>query len=313
MSVKAIQIGPYTNKRKRENMKIIEKLNKKKFFIFPQLRFSDADDILTSAMSNVSSFLKIDWSAEVKDLDKSLQIAENSIANVHIPSQDYMDILAVTGTEADNRRDFLEFTETVSSIWFKNLLVFTKSLPGMRELNMRDFLSIAVKHFNISFILEELFHICIWDQNFLYYKLNDRILKIEKKSLERILDQNSVNVFNAMQLNLKKINLTREEAVFLYSLQLISGNEKPHFKETYNRTLVSFIRYLKGNYENYEKRLLELTNFLANFEINILQDKRWSQQHQKYLRHFFKKPLCQLFFYAVEIGECIDELSNLEF
>ncbi|CAD5118968.1 DgyrCDS7637 [Dimorphilus gyrociliatus] len=313
MSTKGIKIGPYTKKRREENLKFAEKLQSRKSTVYSMLSHSDADDIFIQTTNATTIFTNIVWSDEIHNFDLQFQNAQTSLENIYIPFNEYSDILEVTGLELDDRKGFLHFLETLFNIWYRYSLIFSRSLPGMTDLKLKDLISISFKNADMLYILDVMYPLFYLDKENIYFGFNDRILKIECERMKHVLDNQTVQVLTTLYYDIKEINLSKEEAVFLYSLHLVSGGEKPHFAELYNRILVSFIRYLKGIYtDKYETRLLRLTNFIAKIRVDLLEDKRWSIQHQKYLQYFFKDPLCQLFFYTAEPEDCIDKLSHLE-
>lgn len=305
-----MQLGPYSRHKRIQNSKIIAELwRKTRLSITHPLMYTDADDILTLATTGFSDIKSIIWSKEIANFDEVFFQALK--AETLLPRDNFMDILEETGIELDDRRKLAYFSQTLLGYWYRRILKFSRKLPGMSVLTLREFLLHMAKNTDLLYILMFATTGIYWDMDCLVIKLNDRAFPLWKSKMVNLSDESNVKLHEEIHKHLDKIRLSMEESLFIYSLNLVADNKQPQFKQAHSRLMLSFIRYLQSKNEGiYHKRLLEIVNCIAVLKEHFYSDKKWCKKNLKYVDYMYNDSVCKLFMNCEVVEDCVTEFEK---
>lgn len=290
MSRNKIKVGRYSKEMHSKNRMKLQKLSS-----YPTsctrpmklLQFTDADDFLTKLETFASKIYNLNWSSEIKDLEKLSIKLNETLSNGLFPKDDFLNVLSVTGVELDNRREMISFTSRVSEIFLQHGLSFLKSLPGVCNLDEKTFVDfICTEYYYIQNIFS-LISIFEWIDEGLRINLSGREILISNDAINSAMGENLREITDSIHNYSKSMELTQLEFFFLGFLKMLERrSDIPQLKFTHERLLLSLTRYLENTYgQNYHVNLGKMVNFFAEYETRQLKLKNFYKLNKEYLMY----------------------------
>ncbi|CAD5118976.1 DgyrCDS7639 [Dimorphilus gyrociliatus] len=315
MSLNSSKIGRTTRERLKSLQMYVKNSQAKSEKVPYLFNQTDSQDLIIMCSNVFSETLNLDWQSTIKDFDIKFKNAARLIEEGFFPQNDFMDILSVTGIEIDNRKGFSSLIDSIIVSSFLHFMKCIKKLPGLDILSEEDYYKVFFAHKHDIELLIYVVGGIIWKDEIIIINFDDKHqLKVPKKILESLLDDQAVNLEEEACIRITEANITFEEALLIIALRLFSPNKKfPHFKEFHHRLAVAFTRYLKSQYSNkYYLRFLQLMNLFSYFNEAYLIGDKWIANNFEYLSTIHCRPeLLRHVWLDMDIRETMNLLQSL--
>ncbi|CAD5117312.1 DgyrCDS6098 [Dimorphilus gyrociliatus] len=314
MSRDRIKIGRYSRERRRENFNKLSEIISNKPSIPHMMNFADADIVTVYCRESFSKFTDATWGKEIHNLYERLYSAILETQGSSWSKEDFMDIVEVTGVEIDGRRSFAEISQKLLKRNIQFLYKFARALPGGKELPNEKF---VVDFFNypeyIKFAIAMSYNF-YWSNDEFVFTVDDKQFLMHKNELEHFLDKEVLSYQMEISERKNKLNLTVEETMFVFALQIIKPSAQyPKMGVANQRLNLAFTRYLQTTYGNdYHKRLRDIINFVSFFNEKIYFLKKWTKKNERYLNYLTDCKLMKLFWIEKQPGWEYDILDNFQ-
>lgn len=315
MSRDNIKVGRYSKTQLRQKEHVLADYQRRKLFIPYLAKSCDAFDIVVANQVAFSSFFTIDWDKEIEGFSTLFQNAQNILQRDIFGREQFLDLYQCVGVEIDDRRDFAMFTEAITNVSFSYFVRAVKNLPGMNDFSHEDFCSCIVKNIDDLILLIVVACRTIWKTDELLLCLSDKYkLTVKKSFLSKLTEQKIVERNAEIAERMAQANLTFEEATFLIALDMSSPSVKyAHIKNTYNRFISGFSKYLENQYgKDYHLRLANLVNLMAFLKEKKNFNRQWMRKNEDYVNIIYKKDSIKLLYMYKPFSQILEMIKRIE-
>ncbi|CAD5121726.1 unnamed protein product [Dimorphilus gyrociliatus] len=313
MSKGAIKIGPYSRERRLENMKQLAELRQIKFHIPKLPVYSDADDLLVLCSIAFNHMRNIQWTSEIENFHSGFNLALQA-QDARLSNHDYMDILEVTGVEADERKHSSILIENFFKVAIKNVFPFARQLPGMMNLREAEILFNILSSINIVHLTFAVLGVYTWQGEEFFLNLQNYRLGLDRNHMIQISNQEIADFHIEYHKRFLNLQLTWEETMLILAINLVSSQKKcKESMAAHNRLVLAFTRYMQSTYGNsFVIRLQSIINFLAYFKQFDGLVKKFYEQNKKYLNYVFPGVLLKFLYNIGQVEESKNLLDDLQ-
>ncbi|CAD5118970.1 unnamed protein product [Dimorphilus gyrociliatus] len=315
MSRAKTKVGRYTKQRHKENKQQLANIEMKKIMVPYLSIYSDSQDMIIICHQSFRDLLVENWALEVENFNHIFSRALHSMSSGIYTKQEYMDVLEVTGIEIDDRSSYTRFIEIFIEVLYKRIMRCLRRLPGLNQLNHKDFYKTILSHKENLCVLIEVASKANWTPEGLAFQLgNQRSVLLPSDYMVKMTDKEIAESQHKRGIKLTEVNLKFEEAIFLTTIFMLSPTKcQPHFQDFYQRFMFAFTKYLEENYgSNYHLRLQKLISTIAFFREDNLRQKKWVKNNEEYFTKMYKTDLLKAFSVIDDLDEGVEILSRLD-
>lgn len=314
MSKGAIKIGPYSRERRLENMKQLAQCRKIKFNVPKLPVYSDADDILVLCSIAYNTMKNIQWVSEIENFQMGFSIAALQSQDVQrVSNHDYMDILEVTGVEADERKHISYLIESFFKVALRKVFPFARQLPGMINLREAEVLFNILSSINFLHLTLTALGVYTWEDDSFVLRFQDYHLKLNRAQIIQAGNEEIADFQMEYHKRFLDLQLTWEETMLILAINLVSSQKKTKESITaHDRLVLAFTRYMQSTYgDSYVIRLQSIVNFLAYFKQFDALVKKFYEQNKKYLNYVFPGVLMKFLYNIGQVEESKHILNEI--